>query len=90
MQDVSSSNKLLVRRVDPLPEGSEAPHRLEGVHNLDGIDDANASHTLAVVAAQQQAKLDELLPVHSQFPLYVIRPVLLHILPALKYVPAAG
>lgn len=88
MKGLGSSHQLLVRGVHPLAEGGQAPHRLEGMHNLDGVHDAHTGHALAVVAAQQQAQLDELLAVHAQLSLYVLRSVLLNILAALKNVPA--
>ena len=60
---------------------------IERLH-LDGVDDADACNSLGVVGAQQQGERDEAVLVQAQLALHVLRPVLLHILAVLKYVPA--
>ena len=70
------------------PEVDKQLFSWEGIHNLNSVDNANASHPLSVVRAQQQGQLDELIPAHPQLTLHILHPVLLHILLPLKDVPA--
>ena len=71
------------------PEVDQELFSGESIHNLHSIDNADASHTLGVVRAQQQSQLNELVTTHAQLACHILHTVLLHILLPLKDVPAS-